>query len=113
MRKSEEIAEIAAKIFGELRQLDLSLNRVPIWTFNDTENIRPGGRPIPEVESTAESYRIDYNDNPVFINYLKAWQRRDQIHLFTLSGDTKKRPGRIIYLNIQNCPGYRWKLRME
>ena len=90
MRKSEEIADIAGKIFSELRQLDLALNRVLIWTFNDAEKCTYWWSANPEVESTAESYRIGYNKNPVFINYLKAWQQRKPIHLFTLSGDTKK-----------------------
>jgi signal transduction histidine kinase len=90
MRKSEEIADIAGKIFSELRQLDLVLNRVLIWTFNDIAKYTTWWSANPEVESTAESYRIDYNENPVFINYLQAWQQRKPIHLFTLSGDTKK-----------------------
>jgi len=90
MRKSEEIADVAAKIFSELRQLDLALNRVLIWTFNDTEKYTTWWSANPEVESTAESYRIDYNETPVFINYLQAWQQRKPIHLFTLSGETKK-----------------------
>ncbi len=90
MRKSEEIADIAGKIFSELWQLDLLLNRVLIWTFNDTEKYTTWWSSNPEVESTAESYRIDYNENPVFINYLQAWQQRKPVHLFTLSGDTKK-----------------------
>ncbi|HYQ58097.1 MAG TPA: ATP-binding protein [Draconibacterium sp.] len=90
MSKSEEIAEIAGKIFSELKQLDLALNRVLIWTFNDTEKYTTWWSSNPEIENTAESYRIDYNENPVFINYLQAWQKRVPIHLYTLSGDTKK-----------------------
>ncbi len=90
MRKSEEIADIAGKIFSELRQLDLTLNRVLIWTFNDIEKYTTWWSSNPEVESTAESYRIDYNENPVFINYLRAWQQRKPIHLYFLAGDTKK-----------------------
>ncbi len=89
MRKSEEIADIAARIFSELRQLDLALNRVLIWTFNDAEKYTTWWSANPEVESTAESYRIDYNENPVFINYLQAWQQRKPIHLYFLAGDTK------------------------
>jgi hypothetical protein len=90
MRKSEEIADIAGKIFSELRQLDLALNRVLIWTFNEIEKNTTWWSSNPEVESTAESYRIDYNENPVFINYLQAWQQRKPVHLYTLSGDNKK-----------------------
>ncbi len=90
MRKSEEIADIAGKIFSELRQLDLTLNRVLIWTFNDIEKYTTWWSSNPEVESTAESYRIDYNENPVFINYLQAWKQRKPIHLYFLAGDTKK-----------------------
>jgi signal transduction histidine kinase len=90
MHRSEEIADIVGKIFAELRLLDLVLNRVLIWIFNDEERYISWWSANPEVESNAESYRVDYNEHPVFLSYLQAWQKRLPLHLYTLSGDTKK-----------------------
>ena len=101
MRKSEEIADITGKIFSELRQLDLVLNRVLIWTFNDAEKYITWWSANPEVESTAESYRIDYNDQPVFINFLKAWQERKPVYLQTLSGDAKRTWEKHLFENTE------------
>jgi len=67
MHRSEEIADIVGKIFGELRQLDLVLNRVLIWIFNNEEKYITWWSANPEAEGNAESYRIDYNDQPVFL----------------------------------------------
>ena len=90
MQKSEEIADIVGKIFVELRLLDLALNRVLIWIFNDEERYITWWSANPEIESNAESYRIDYNEQQVFLAYLHAWQNRIPVHLYTLSGDLKK-----------------------
>jgi signal transduction histidine kinase/ketosteroid isomerase-like protein len=90
MHQSEEIAEIVGKIFTELRQLDLVLNRTLIWIFNDREKYISWWSANPEAESNADSYRVDYNDHPVFKSYLHAWKKRKSIHLFTLSGKNKK-----------------------
>ncbi|HEV8506105.1 MAG TPA: hypothetical protein VGQ53_11915, partial [Chitinophagaceae bacterium] len=90
MHRSEEIADIVGKIFGELRQLDLVLNRVLIWIFNANEKYISWWSANPEVESNAESYRVDYNEHPVFLSYLQAWKSRLGLHLYTLSGDNKK-----------------------
>ena len=91
MHRSEEIADIVGKIFGELRLLDLVLNRVLIWIFNDKERYISWWSANPEADSNAESYRIDYNDQPVFLSYLQAWQQRIPLHLYTLSGEMKKK----------------------
>ncbi|HET9825243.1 MAG TPA: ATP-binding protein [Chitinophagaceae bacterium] len=90
MHRSQEIGDIVGKIFSELSLLDLVLNRVLIWIFNDEERYIRWWSANPEVESNAESYRVDYNDTPVFLNYLQAWQKRLPMYLYTLSGDTKK-----------------------
>ncbi|MDE3212167.1 MAG: hypothetical protein KGM98_02955, partial [Bacteroidota bacterium] len=90
MHKSEEIAAIAGTIFSELRKLDLALNRVLIWIYHEKEKYLKWWSANPEVESTADSYRIDYNKNPVFMSYLRAWKKRKPIYLLTLSGQGKK-----------------------
>lgn len=101
MQQSGEIADIAGKIFGELRQLDLVLNRVLIWIFNDEERFISWWSANPEVENNVESYRIDYNDQPVFQSYLHAWQKRTPLHLYTLSGDTKKKWEDHLFANTE------------
>jgi hypothetical protein len=89
MHRSEEIADILGKIFEELNALDVVLNRILIWIFN------PEGRYISwwsansEVEANAESYRVDYNEHPVFLTYLEAWQKQTPLLLYTISGPTK------------------------
>jgi signal transduction histidine kinase len=90
MHRSEEIAEIVGKIFGELSQLDLVLNRVLIWIFHNEEKYIAWWSANPEAAGNAESYRIDYNDQQVFLTYLQAWQKRIPLHQYTLSGETKK-----------------------
>src|SRR6185312_2253592 len=83
--------DIVSKILAELRLLDLVLNRVLIWIFNDEERYISWWSANPEVDSVAESYRVDYNEQPVFLSYLQAWQKRTPLHLYTLSGDAKKK----------------------
>ena len=56
MHQSEEIADITGKIFTELKQLDLVLNRVVIWIFNDEESYISWWSANPEIKSNAESY---------------------------------------------------------
>jgi signal transduction histidine kinase len=90
MHRSEEIADITGKIFGELRSLDLVLNRVLIWIFNDADRYTTWWSSNSEVESKAECHRIDYNDQPVFLNYLQAWQSKTPVYQYTLEGDMKK-----------------------
>ncbi|WP_336517134.1 sensor histidine kinase [Pollutibacter soli] len=91
MRESKEIADIAGSIFHELKTLDLVLNRVLIWVFNDEEKYISWWSANPESENVADSYRIDYNDQPVFLSYLQAWQNKTPLHQFTLSGELKKK----------------------
>ncbi len=88
MHRSEEITDIVGKIFAELKQLDLVLNRVLIWIFNNEKKYITWWSANPEADG-AESYRVDYNDQPVFLEYLEAWQKRTPLHLYTLSGDNK------------------------
>jgi hypothetical protein len=101
MHQSKEITDIAGKIFEELRQLDLVLNRVLIWIFNDEERYINWWSANPEAESNAESYKIDYNDQPVFLSYLHAWQKRTPLHRYTLSGDTKKQWEDHLFTNTE------------
>lgn len=90
MRRSEEIADIVGKIFTELRLLDLVLNRVLIWIFNDAEKYVSWWSANPEIQSNAASYRIDYTGQQVFQCYLQAWQHRTPLYFYTLSGAVKK-----------------------
>ena len=101
MYHSNEIADIVGKIFGELRLLDLVLNRVLIWVFNDQERYITWWSANPEAESNAESYRVDYSDQPVFLSYLQAWQNRTPFYLYTLSGDTKRKWEDHLFTNTE------------
>src|SRR5687767_1483453 len=90
MHRSEEIADILGKLFIELTSLDVALNRALIWIFNPVEKYISWWSSNPEVESNAESYRVDYNEHPVFLTYLEAWQKRIPLLLYTLGGDMKQ-----------------------
>jgi signal transduction histidine kinase len=89
MQRSQEIADILGKIFVELKLLDVVLNRILIWIFNNEEKYISWWSANFEVESTAASYRVDYNEHPVFLTYLEAWQKRIPLYLYTLSGAIK------------------------
>jgi len=89
MHRSEEIADILGKIFEELKLLDVVLNRILIWIFNEEEKYISWWSANSEVESTAKSYRVDYNEHPVFLTYLEAWQKKIPLKLYTLSGAMK------------------------
>ncbi len=89
MHRSEEIADIVGKIFKELTSLDVALNRVLIWIFHPDEKHISWWSANPESETNAESYRVAYNDNPVFIAFFEAWQKRQPLLLYTLGDDAK------------------------
>ena len=89
MHKSEEIADIVGKIFEELGNLDIVLTRVLIWIFNKEERYVDWWSANSELNNTAESYRLDFNQNPVFLAYLKAWEKKLPLFKYTLSGDVK------------------------
>jgi signal transduction histidine kinase len=89
MHRSEEIADIVGKIFEELGYLDIVLTRVLIWIFNKKEKYVEWWSANSELNNTAESYRLDFNQNPVFLTYLKAWEKKLPLFKYTLSGDSK------------------------
>ncbi|MFI5156399.1 MAG: hypothetical protein ACHQEM_09445, partial [Chitinophagales bacterium] len=70
MHRSGEIADILGRMFEELKQLDMVLVRVLIWIFNDNEKYISWWSANAEVETTAKSYRVDYNEHPVFLSVL-------------------------------------------
>ena len=89
MHRSEEIADILGKMFEELKRLDMVLVRVLIWIFNHEEKYISWWSANAEVENTANSYRLDYNEHPVFLACLEAWQKKVPLKLYTLSGAEK------------------------
>ena len=44
---------------------------------------------------------IEYNDQPVFLNYLEAWQKRIPLHLYTLSGRMKEKWEDHLFTNTE------------
>jgi hypothetical protein len=89
MHRSDEIADIVGKIFEELGYLDIILTRVLIWIFNKKEKYVDWWSAKAELNNTAESYRLDFNQNPVFVTYLNAWKNKLPLFKYTLSGDLK------------------------
>jgi signal transduction histidine kinase len=90
MHRSEEIADIVGKIFKELTLLDVALNRVLIWIFKPDKKYFEWWSANPEAESNSETYRVDYNDHPVFLAYFEAWQKKQPLLLYTLGGTLKE-----------------------
>jgi len=87
MRHSTELNIILAKVFDELRSLELEFERCVIWIYHPENKSVHWWAANPEAESGTDSYLITNQDHPVYLEYWKAWEQRRTKYLYILEGE--------------------------
>ncbi|RLD19011.1 MAG: hypothetical protein DRI69_09345 [Bacteroidetes bacterium] len=89
MQHSNELADLVAKVFEEMTNLDIVLTRCIIWIFDPEDRSTRMWMANPEAETGAESYFVPYHDQPAYQSALKAWDERNPRWVYDLQGQIK------------------------
>ena len=97
MQHSDELADLVAKVFGELTQLDMSLTRCLIWIFNPDDLSARVWMANQEEPSGAASYLLPYHEHPAYLAYIEAWKNRESNWVYDLHGELKSSWDAILF----------------
>jgi signal transduction histidine kinase/ketosteroid isomerase-like protein len=89
MQHSNELADLVAKVFEEMTDLNIVLTRCIIWIFDPEDRSTRMWMANPEAETGAESYFVPYHEHPPYLSALKAWDERDPQWVYDLEGQIK------------------------
>ncbi|MEH6779748.1 sensor histidine kinase [Maribacter arcticus] len=102
MQHSSELNLILSKVFEELTNLELQMERAVIWIYYPENRSVRWWAANPEAESGSESFFIANQDDPVYDEYWKAWEERRTKDLYVLEGDYKENWTEILF-NKTEC----------
>ncbi|EAZ82016.1 sensor histidine kinase [Algoriphagus machipongonensis] len=97
MQHSSELNIILAKVFEELKNLELQMERAVIWIYYPENRSVRWWAANPEAESGSESFFIANQNDPVYDEYWKAWEERRTKYLYILEGDYKENWTEILF----------------
>uniref|UniRef100_UPI004037F68D sensor histidine kinase n=1 Tax=Algoriphagus halophilus TaxID=226505 RepID=UPI004037F68D len=87
MQHSSELNLILAKVFKELTNLELQMERAVIWIYYPENKSVRWWAANPEAESGTDSFLITNQDHPVYLEYWKYWEEKRTKHLYILEGE--------------------------
>lgn len=76
MQHSSELNLILAKVFKELTNLELQMERAVIWIYYPENKSVRWWAANPEAESGTDSFLITNQDHPVYLEYWKYWEEK-------------------------------------
>ena len=87
MQHSSELNLILAKVFEELTNLELQMERAVIWIYYPENRSVRWWAANPEADSGTDSFLITNQNHPVYLEYWRLWEERRTKHLYILEGD--------------------------
>ncbi|MBN3520994.1 hypothetical protein JYB62_13375 [Algoriphagus lutimaris] len=87
MQHSGELNLILAKVFEELTNLELQMERAVIWIYYPENKSVRWWAANPEAESGTDSFLITNQDHPVYLEYWKCWEEKRTKNLYILEGE--------------------------
>ncbi|HSR61657.1 MAG TPA: ATP-binding protein, partial [Robiginitalea sp.] len=88
MQSSFELGEILAKIFEELRLLDVEVDRCFIWVVEpEKEGVHCW---IASPQSGSASYWFPFFDHPYFQAFMDVWREQEKLVQIDIQGELKK-----------------------
>ncbi|SIO01503.1 sensor histidine kinase [Algoriphagus halophilus] len=87
MQHSSELNLILAKVFEELTNLELQMERAVIWIYYPENKSVRWWAANPEAESGTDSFLITNQDHPVYLEYWKYWEEKRTKQLYILEGE--------------------------
>jgi signal transduction histidine kinase len=96
MHSSDELNELVKTLFEELTRLDVGLATCLIWTCNPT-TLNAKIWIYHPVTKEPNAYVVQYNEDPFYLELLRAWKERNADWRYCLQGDEKIKWGNFLF----------------
>jgi signal transduction histidine kinase len=100
MQNSDELKELIGTVSGELKKLDLILDRCFIMIFDSSKGVT-WWMSNPEEPLNPRSLYVQNHNNPPHLAYLKAWKDREVEWQYILEGKEKKNWDKFLFIETE------------